>query len=261
MRALSRTGVRFGLETVLIVATAIVTGVLHLGATVIIGSVVVAWVATSVFEYSRAHPRAVGRAVGGRRAAEDGDELVPEPSIAFEHVRVLPAARRVVDPELQAEQVVVLEPEAVFVPEVEPEPDPGPEPALEPEPEPVVAEAPTEVVRAVLGEPEPEPDRERVVAAAPASTATVPVAVEAPAVAWPQRSAEAAPEPLPVTTAPWSWNVWNLERVVRERDASNEELQFLLLYLRDYASPSGMLPPDFDGLVRESFGDLLAAPS
>jgi hypothetical protein len=66
---------------------------------------------------------------------------------------------------------------------------------------------------------------------------------------------------LPVEAAPWSWNVWNLERVVRERAPSNEELQFLLLYLRDYASPSGMLPPDFDGLVRESFGDLLAAPA
>jgi hypothetical protein len=242
---------------------------------VIVGSVVVAWVATSLFEYSRAHPRAVGRPVRGRRAAEEV-EPQHEPSIPFEHVRVLPAARRV-EPEQQVEQVVVLEPETVFVPEIEAEAEP--EPASDPEP--VAVEAPTEIVR-IVAEPElePGPEQQDAPVVAAASVAAEPVVREpvpaAPVVArsrpvadWPQRPQESESEPavasLPVSpqvsSAPGSWNVRNQERVVRERDGSNEELQFLLLYLRDYASPSGMLPPDFDGLVRESFGDLLAAPS
>ena len=29
------------------------------------------------------------------------------------------------------------------------------------------------------------------------------------------------------------------------------------LYLRDFAGPDGLLPIDFDGLVRDSFGDLV----
>ena len=39
-----------------------------------------------------------------------------------------------------------------------------------------------------------------------------------------------------------------------ERD---EERSFLLVYLRDFASPEGTLPVDFDLLVRESFAELL----
>ncbi len=30
------------------------------------------------------------------------------------------------------------------------------------------------------------------------------------------------------------------------------------MYLRDFAGADGLLPLDFDGLVRDSFGDLLA---
>jgi hypothetical protein len=102
-----------------------------------------------------------------------------------------------------------------------------PEPMTEPEPEPVVHAGPGPEPEQAPWEPEPEPEA----------------------------------EPLPVASAPWSWNVWNLERVVRERAAANDELNYLLHYLREYANPAGMLPPDFDALVRESFGDLLAAPS
>jgi hypothetical protein len=39
----------------------------------------------------------------------------------------------------------------------------------------------------------------------------------------------------------------------------NEELSYLLHYLREFASPDGVLPVDFDGLVRESFGEIVAA--
>jgi len=45
----------------------------------------------------------------------------------------------------------------------------------------------------------------------------------------------------------------------RDGEEQREELSYLLVYLRDFASPEGVLPTDFDALVRESFGDLLAA--
>jgi hypothetical protein len=56
---------------------------------------------------------------------------------------------------------------------------------------------------------------------------------------------------------PREWNIWNLERLAREQAADNDELGFIVTYLRDYASPEGLLPLNFDSLVRESFGDLL----
>jgi hypothetical protein len=62
-------------------------------------------------------------------------------------------------------------------------------------------------------------------------------------------------------SAPRSWNLWELESRARfgagADPARDEELGYLLMYLRDYASPDGELPLEFDALVRESFGDLL----
>jgi hypothetical protein len=73
-----------------------------------------------------------------------------------------------------------------------------------------------------------------------------------------------APEPVapePVAAPPRTWNVWELERRARERAgrdvAKDEEWHFLLVYLREFADPDGNLPSDFDGLVRESFSELL----
>lgn len=64
---------------------------------------------------------------------------------------------------------------------------------------------------------------------------------------------------------PREWNVWDLERVVRERAAEDaprgEELAFLLLQLRRFASADGRLPSTFDPVVRESFGPLLYTPA
>jgi hypothetical protein len=62
---------------------------------------------------------------------------------------------------------------------------------------------------------------------------------------------------------PREWNLWELERVAREHTtddvAKNEERAYLLIYLREFAGPDGTLPADFDGLVRDAFGDLLHA--
>jgi hypothetical protein len=123
-------------------------------------------------------------------------------------------------------------------PEREPELEPELEPEPEPEPEPVVAA-------------EPEPESEPVAALEPE-----PVAEPEPE---PEPESEPEPEPV-VDAAPRSWNVWELDRISREAPGERrEELAYLLMYLRDFASPEGVLPPDFDALVRESFGDLFAA--
>jgi hypothetical protein len=41
--------------------------------------------------------------------------------------------------------------------------------------------------------------------------------------------------------------------------AREQEWGYLVVYLREFATPDGVLPAEFDELVRESFGDLLAA--
>jgi hypothetical protein len=105
----------------------------------------------------------------------------------------------------------------------------------------------------------------------------------APAVPLPEREPEPGPEPepepepeppppaaepepvvaLPPRAEPREWNLWELERVTREAAgadaARDEERSFLLMYLREFADPDGMLPVSFDPLVRETFGDLLGA--
>jgi hypothetical protein len=228
---LQRNGVRLVAEVVLLFVAAAISGpVLHLGAWAIVGVVVVVWGAIAVFEYGRAHPQTGRRSRPARLepATEPRVEAEPELEPAFEHVRVL-GSRPVAQPQPQSQ------------PAQEPEPLPEPEP--EPDPEPVARPEP--VLTSRLDEPEPAP---------PESERREPERE-------PEPQPEPEPEPQPVASAPWSWNVWNLERVVRERAAANDELNYLLLYLREYANPAGMLPPDFDALVRESFGDLLAAPS
>jgi outer membrane biosynthesis protein TonB len=115
----------------------------------------------------------------------------------------------------------------------------------EPEPHPAPAPAPVVVrpapVRALEPEPEPEPEPE----------------LEPE----PEREPEPAVVYLPVTEEPREWNLWELERVARENAtddvAKNEERAYLLMYLREFAGSDGTLPADFDGLVRDAFGDLL----
>ena len=109
-------------------------------------------------------------------------------------------------------------------------PLPAPEPESEPEPEP---EPPPPAA-----EPEPEPEPEPPPAAEPVVT-------------------------FPAPAGPREWNLWELERVTRETagadTARDEERSFLLMYLREFADPDGMLPLTFDPLVRETFGDILGA--
>jgi hypothetical protein len=65
----------------------------------------------------------------------------------------------------------------------------------------------------------------------------------------------------PANDTPREWNLWELERAAKDHAdddvARVEERAYLLMYLREFAGPDGVLPSDFDGLVRDAFGDVL----
>jgi hypothetical protein len=130
--------------------------------------------------------------------------------------------------------VVVVEPVVVVVDIEEPVPVIVPVPV--PVPEPVVLVAVPEPPP-----PPPPPPPEPVRAPEPAVPAVVPLV-----------SRDARPR---------EWNLWELERLTRavggHDRALDEERGYLLMYLREFANADGALPVDFDGLVRDSFGDLI----
>jgi outer membrane biosynthesis protein TonB len=119
-------------------------------------------------------------------------------------------------------------------------------------------------------EPAPEAERPRIVAVPPPPPPPPPPEPEREpepeAKPEPQLEPEPEPEkviPLPTSASPREWNLWELERVAREHAsgdvARDEERVYLLMYLREFAGPDGVLPSDFDGLVRDAFGDVLHA--
>ena len=142
-------------------------------------------------------------------------------------------------------------------------PESEPEAESEPEPEPAVsgraarailATGPPPVVEPARAEPEPEPEAE---AAEPEPVA--------PDEQEPTAEAE-QPEPEPIAELAAAgpareWSIWDLERIARAHPEhpSQEEWVALILSLREFARADGMLPVDFDPLVRESFGVLLVA--
>jgi len=91
-----------------------------------------------------------------------------------------------------------------------------------------------------------------------------PVPTSEPQPAEPQPAvAEAAHEPgLPLPAYPQEWNVWEIERLARERSGADpvrvEEWGYPRVYLLEFASPDGLRSADFDALERESFGELVA---
>ena len=125
-----------------------------------------------------------------------------------------------------------------------------------PEASPLVADAtPAELVS------------ERTVRAEPVAAEPIALDPEPEPEPEPELEPAAEPEPnrvvaLPLPAQPQAWNLWEIERLLRdspEHDPAREEEQnYLLMYLRDFASPDGILPVDFDALVRESFGELVA---
>jgi hypothetical protein len=148
-------------------------------------------------------------------------------------------------PRVQAEPAVA--------PQAEPEPPAEEEPAAEPEPEP----------EPVAAEPEPEPVVVRVLQSVPDQELEPKPEPEPESESQPEPEAEPEPVvvPIGVGASPRTWNLWDLERLTRGSAGADavrdEERTFLLMYLREFAGADGVLPVDFDGLVRESFGDLV----
>jgi hypothetical protein len=126
----------------------------------------------------------------------------------------------------------------------------GAEPAEQPE-----AEPPPVHVEGI--EPEPEPEPVPVLAA-------VPPPVEHEPEPEPKPEPEPGPAVVPLALCdptPRAWNLWRLEELAASKDGDPtriEERGLLLLHMRQFASPAGELPTEFDPLVREAFGSDLA---
>lgn len=178
------------------------------------------------------------------------------------------------------------EPESVPKPEHDSEPAAGqlPEPAAE---APVsaaprgrrswldglrrrpVEPVPSNDTKSPAPEPPAEPQRDRDAEPEPAERAPL-RAVEPPVEPPPAAPAPAKPDLAETSVVRLSsrraveareWNIWDLEAVAREESRADpsrrDEWSYLFLHLRQFADAQGTLPAEFDGLVRESFGDLL----
>ena len=148
-----------------------------------------------------------------------------------------------VGPEVSESPPAVASPTPTSVtvqPPAESRPEPTPEPELQREPE-----------------PEPSPERPHIVAVPPAPPEPEPQ----PQPQEPEPDAARVVAFLPANEGPREWNLWELERAARDHAtgdvARNEERSYLLMYLREFAGPDGVLPTDFDGLVRDAFGDVI----
>ncbi len=170
---------------------------------------------------------------------------------------------RKMEPELPPPPVV--EPEPVLAAEVLTE-SPAPGPAVTKRPlELPGLEEPETVRAAVPPPPEPPP------VTPPVEPPRVEPPVEPPPVEPPPEPprVERAPPPPKPPRAPAGpppeareWNIWELERQARAKAGDavrDEEWAALLMHLRQYANADGVLPLQFDGLVRESFPELIQA--
>jgi type IV secretory pathway VirB10-like protein len=211
-------GSRFLIEAGFIIAVAVVAGIERLSTWWIIAVVAGAWLIVAAVEIVF-----WARGVVRRQPQALAE---PEPVFTSTPAYVEPVPTVVIPP--------------VPVAETPPEPIPtAPERAAEPESKPAPPPPPPRITAAPPLPPEPEPE-----------SAPEPVEEPAPAVAY-----------LPMSDSPREWNLWELERATRDHAgddvARNEERSYLLMYLREFAGPDGVLPTDFDGLVRDAFGDVL----
>jgi hypothetical protein len=111
-----------------------------------------------------------------------------------------------------------------------------------------------------VSEPEPEPGR----GSKPEPFARTQTQPEPEREPQPEEEPEEEVVALPETASrrPDGWNLWDLERRARQRSGRDrlrdEEWNALFVSLRDFASPDGTLPAEFDELVEESFGELIS---
>ena len=166
--------------------------------------------------------------------------------------------------------------EAPSAPEPEPEPEPVPVETPAPEP-PVPSLRPSRSrprhrlrsrsrSRKLLLRPSRPPSPWRraprpVLRPVPPPPPPPPSGAPAPVPVRPAASRDVIDMRLRATVQPRRWNLWDLERRARDeaqRDPLRyEEWSYLFVHLRQFATPDGSLPVEFDDLVRESFGELL----
>lgn len=207
----------------------------------ILGVMVAAWTLAALVEWAAWRQERVGRIFPHREAPERRPSVPPglaEP--AGSGVLFPPAPEPEWELEVEEEQEPAPRPEAT--PLAEPEPEPAKDP---PRPTPLPPRPPLRPVPA----PSPAPPRPPM---------PPPAAARAPRTAQPQgvvdmrRRATAQARP---------WNLWDLERLAHDElqgdPGRQQELSYLFVHLRQFASPDGSLPTEFDPLVRESLGDLL----
>lgn len=234
----------------------------------------VAW-SVEWFSWRQEVPRKIVVEAGAAADAEEG-------IIVLEHVEVPAAtlpppvpvgalpppapepveAEPVVEPEPEP-VVEALPPPVVVPPAAAPEPPPAIEPpAPEPIPEPVAAPPPPPPPPTPEPAPAPPPARPplRPVPPPPPEPAPPPLQPAAEPMR-PAASSDVVDLRMRATIQPRRWNLWDLERRARDevpRDPIRyEEWSYLFVHLRQFATPDGSLPTEFDGLVRESFGELL----
>jgi outer membrane biosynthesis protein TonB len=219
---------------------------------VIIAVMAAAWALAAVVEWAAWRQERYGRVAVRTEAAPRPDAAPPEAHADAPSVHDGPAPLTPPEPEPSRQ----VEEEALPSP---PKPEPMSEPASHPSPR----ERPA------------EPERERETptplrAAPPARPPLRPVPqppVQPTPPAAPPAAARAARQPGVVdlrrrqTAQARHWNLWDLERLAREelqRDPARlQDLSYLFVHLRQFASADGSLPTEFDPLVRESLGDLL----
>jgi hypothetical protein len=244
--------VRFLFEAGFLIAVAAAAGALQLEPVAIVAVMVVAWLATALFERGAAAQgpavRTARRPAEKRRRGHGSRGGRPVPREAPIDALLAPTAPH----------VEVVEPEAP--PEPTPEEPPPTEP-VPPQPEPTEPEPIPSVDTTSLPKTADQPPRPPLVAVPPPERAETPVREPEPSTAAARRVVTLEPR----RGRPRAWNLWELERVVRERAGENaardEERNYLLVCLRQFARPDGELAVEFDDVVQESFGDLLVSPS
>lgn len=279
---LGRLWPRFALEAFFLIAVALVAGLLDLSVTEVIVVMAVAYLLTVALELGawyarRAAPARAPAAVvelfeppAASVVVRAGDRPPrPEEDEAWLGQLAEPEAREP-QPEPEPEPEAEAEPE----PASEPSPEEEPAPVEEPEPQPTSEPQPAEPQPAPEAVPEPEPDPEPEPQPEPEPVAAALELAAVPDLApEPEPEPEPDPEPrpappvatLPLPMQPREWNLWELERLTRDRAGDDPtravEWGYLIVYLREFARPDGTLPAEFDDLVRESFGDVIAAPA
>jgi len=221
-RVVRRSTSRFLLQAAFLIATAATTAALHVGAVAIVLVMAGAFAIVVLGEWL------VGR----------------EPA---ERVGPRPAAEPPPEPPLTVRRLVVEQPTRTQAAAPPRRPAPTARPSARPGPVTASAAAPRLMPAPPRAEVRPEPRPPRPVAPAPAPEPPPPV-VPPP------------PPPLPVPERR-RWNIYDLQSRARRRGGRDpvrdEELSFLLLYLRELADTAGNLPEDLDPFVRASFADLI----